>query len=54
VALEGFFTEADAAEIKVTHKTARSAALEATANFARRELRLEFGFVYEALFGHIY
>jgi hypothetical protein len=53
VALKGFFPKADTAKVEVTHKTARTTALKTTSNFARRELRLEFGFVNEALFGHI-
>lgn len=40
VALEGLFAEADAAEIEIAHKTARTATFEATAHRARRELRL--------------
>jgi hypothetical protein len=53
MALKRFFAEADTTEVEVTHKTTRSAAFEATSNFARRELRLSFCFCDKALFGHI-
>jgi hypothetical protein len=53
VALESFFAETDAAEVEIAHETARTTALETTANFARRELRLFLGFMNEALFCHI-
>ena len=39
VALERLFAEADAAKVEITHKAARTAALETTPNRTRRKLR---------------